>query len=244
MPAQSSPLRQFLDGEFIFVAGDEIERRAGFHAFFRLDRHLGADKADLGGGIDGADHGRGLAIRLEAGRRGVNDDQLMRLHVFLDVLEGKIVRRRVDQARARHHRRGLGQPGGKPEALDLALHLVARAGAAVIAVEGRGLEEKRLHHLRGLNRFRLVTIAPPGSTERRAPRQCTVSPNRDATNTAKLRRSRTGNSQAGPAWVAKIPSMRYLRNSRAPSAIASTARLGRPEIQQNRGHQGQREAQM
>ena len=89
---------------------------------------------------------RGLAVRLEAGRRGVDDDQLMRLHVFLDVLEGQIVRRRVDQARARHHRGGLGQPGGKPEALHFALHLVARAGAAVIAVKGRGLEEKRLHH--------------------------------------------------------------------------------------------------
>ena len=48
---------QFLDGEVIFVAGDEIELGAGLHAFIRLDRDLGADEADLGGGIDGADHG-------------------------------------------------------------------------------------------------------------------------------------------------------------------------------------------
>ena len=34
---------------------------------------------------------------------------------------------------------------GNQKRLHLPLHLVARAGAAVIAVEGRGLEEKRLH---------------------------------------------------------------------------------------------------
>ena len=42
-------------------------------------------------------------------------------------------------------------------------------------------------------------MAPLGSTEKRVPRQCTVSPNSDVTNTAKLNRSRTGNSQKGPA---------------------------------------------
>ena len=141
---------------------------------------------------------RGLAVRLEAGRGGVDDDQLMRLHVLLDVLEGQIVRRRVDQARARHHRGGLGQPGGKPEALHLPLHLVARAGAAVIAVEGRSLEEKRFHRPWHKRTFRDWDIAPDGSTAKWRPRQCTVSPNSDVTKTAKLNRSRSGNSQNGP----------------------------------------------
>ena len=40
------------------LRADEIERGAGFHAFDRLDRDLGADEADLGGGIDGAHHRR------------------------------------------------------------------------------------------------------------------------------------------------------------------------------------------
>src|SRR6201992_4050317 len=40
---------------------------------------------------------------------------------------------------------GVRQPGRIPERTDLALHLVARARAAVITVERRGLEEKSLH---------------------------------------------------------------------------------------------------
>ena len=55
-------------------------------------------------------------------------------------------RRRVDQLAARHQRGRLGQPGRVPEAADFPLRLVARAGAAVEPVEGRGLQEKRFHH--------------------------------------------------------------------------------------------------
>ena len=54
-------------------------------------------KPILAVGLMRADHARRLAVGLEAGRRGMDDDQLMRLHVVLDVLEGEIVRRRVDQ---------------------------------------------------------------------------------------------------------------------------------------------------
>ena len=79
--------RDFLDGEVIFIARHEIEFGAGGHAFHRLDRDLGADEADLGGGIEGADKARALAVGLEAGRGGVDDDQLMGLHIVFDVLE-------------------------------------------------------------------------------------------------------------------------------------------------------------
>ncbi len=56
MVDQSRAVGQFLDGEVVFVAGDEIERRARLPCFLRLDRDLGADETDLGGGIDRADH--------------------------------------------------------------------------------------------------------------------------------------------------------------------------------------------
>ena len=136
-------VRQLLDGEFIFVAADEIDRRAASMLLLRLDRDLGADEADLGGGIEerGSCPPCGMSD-LKLGRRGMDNDQLMRLHVFLDVLEGEPVRRRVDQAanpapsprpgparwetrssslrvssdsarRRRHHSRRRKEPGGK-----------------------------------------------------------------------------------------------------------------------------------
>ena len=119
--------------------------------------------------------------------------------------------------RARHHRGGLGQPGRKPERLDLALHLVARAGAAVIAVEGRGLQEKRLHHRACLNRFRTgdksaaAPARPQSGFPANAPSRRTATPQKPQNSTdpapATARRDRHR--------CAKIPSMRYLRNSRA-----------------------------
>src|SRR6185437_105357 len=134
----------------------------------------------------------------------------------------EIVRRGVDQARAGHHRRGLGQPGREPEALHFPLHLIAGAGAAVIAVKGRRLQEKGFHHRgsplaqsgRGTSGRQTWDIAPEGSTANSVPRQCTRSPNSEATKTAKLNRSRRGRSQKGPAYVPKSQSIRAFRNMR------------------------------
>jgi len=41
-------LGKFLDGELVFVAAYEIDRRRRFQAFLLLNRDLGADEADLG----------------------------------------------------------------------------------------------------------------------------------------------------------------------------------------------------
>ena len=128
--------------------------------------------------------------------------------------------------RARHHRRGLGQPGGKPEALHFALHLVARAGAAVIAVEGRGLEEKRFHRIgRTSTSVRTETsrrsARPKGGRPANAPSRRTATPRKPQNSkdpaAATARRARHG--------CRKYQSMRYFRNSRAPSAVPRTARL-------------------
>ena len=56
------------------------------------------------------------------------------------------VRRRIDQLGVLDQRRRLGEPGRKPERFDLALRLIARAGAAVEAVEGRRLKKQRPQH--------------------------------------------------------------------------------------------------
>ena len=139
-------LGDFLDGEFVFVAGDEIDRHAGLQTFLRLDRDLGADEPDDRRGIDFLYHPGGLAVGLERRRRGVNDDQFMGLQIVDDVREFQLVRRGVDQLGALDHRRGLGQPGRIPEGFDLALHLIARAGPAVVAVERGRLQKQGSHH--------------------------------------------------------------------------------------------------
>ena len=87
----------FLDGEVEFLAGHEIERRTGFEALHRLDRHLGADEADLQVGLQVAQHLCGLDVAVERGRRGVHHDHVVILHLGRDVGELQLVRGRIDQ---------------------------------------------------------------------------------------------------------------------------------------------------
>ena len=184
---------------------------------------------------------RGLAVRLEAGRRGVDDDQLMRLHIFLDVLEGQIVRRRVDQLASPAPSRRPGPARWETRSSSL------RASSGSARRRRRHSRQrtepggKAISSLQQPQPIQTVNMdAAAARPKGGLPRQCTVSPNSDATNTAKLSRSRTATARAGPAWVPKIPSMRYFRNSRAPSAIASTARLAGLKIQQNRAPSARR----
>ena len=109
------------------VAGDE--------ALLRLDRDLGADEADLDVGIDRLDHLRRPHVRFEGRRGGVHHHEVAVLDLRNDVLEFQIVRRRIDELRAFDQRGRLREPGRIPEGADLALHLIAGAGAAVEAVE-------------------------------------------------------------------------------------------------------------
>ena len=71
----------------------------------------------------------------------MENDEVALVEFVGDIFPRQIVRRRVDQLRSFDHGGGLRQPGGIPEALDLALHLIARTGAAVIAIERGGLEK-------------------------------------------------------------------------------------------------------
>src|SRR5208282_2102582 len=56
-----------------------------------------------------------------------------------------VMRRTVQQLGVGHQGRGLRQPRWVPEAGDFPPRLVARAGAAIEAIEARRREEKRLH---------------------------------------------------------------------------------------------------
>ena len=68
---------QFLDGEVVFVAGDEIERRRRLAMLsIGSTATLAPMKPILAVGLMARTMRRGLAVRLEAGRRGVDDDQL------------------------------------------------------------------------------------------------------------------------------------------------------------------------
>ena len=90
----------------------------------------------------------------------MDDDEVVTLHLWEDVVELQPMRRGIDQLRVCAQGGGLGQPGRIPEGAHLARILVARAGAPVEAFEGRGLEEKRAEHKRSYSR----ASWPPPST--------------------------------------------------------------------------------
>ncbi len=159
---------------------------------------------------------------------------------LLDVLEGQAMRRRVDQ-------RANPAPSRRPGPARWETRrtsLPASSGSA---------RRRRRHNRRRTEPGEKATSwpwndylqnwdkAPLGSTEKRLPRQWTVSPNSDVRNTAKLNRSRTGKSQDGPAQVPKISSMRRLRNSRAAKVTAITARPGQEKPSRTARNQRNRE---
>ena len=166
-------VRHLLDGEVELLAGHEVERRTGLQALHRLHGDLGADQADLQVRLQVAQHLGGPDVGIEGGRRGVHHDHVVILHLGRDVGELQLVRGRVDQLRVLDQRRRLGQPGRVPEGLHFALHLVARAGAAVVAVEGRGLEEQCAHQEPALSGAVMsdASMEPSVCNAKRCPRQ-------------------------------------------------------------------------
>ena len=149
-PADSgevAPLRHLLDGEIEFVARDKIDRGRSFEARFRLDRDLGPDHADLQARLERLERLGRFDIDGERRGRGVQHHEIAVHGLGRDVVEFEAVRRRVDELGAFNERGRLGEPGRVPERLDLAAHLIARAGAPVEAVEGWRLQEQRPHHV-------------------------------------------------------------------------------------------------
>ena len=133
------------DGEIELIAGDEVDGRCRDERFLRFHGNLGADETDFRARINFLDHLGRLHVRLERRRRRVQHDQVFAADIAFDVLEREIMRRRVDQLGAFDECRGLRQPRRIPERAHFALHLVARAGAAVVAVKGWSLQKERAH---------------------------------------------------------------------------------------------------
>ena len=140
--------------------------------------------------------------------------------------------RRVDQPAAGHQRGRLGQPGREPEALDLALRLIARAGAAVETVEARAAAGTAFS-----SSVRSPEVALPAAGRGAASADVASYPARSSRcqhlaaplhpvagiaggNTAMRQRSRSGRSQTG----AGVASPHGTRPSLASSPRAAAAR--------------------
>ena len=85
------------DGEIKLVARDEVDGRCRDERFLRFHGNLGADETDFRARINFLDHLGRLHVRLERRRRCVQHDQVFAANVAFEVLEGEIMRRRVDQ---------------------------------------------------------------------------------------------------------------------------------------------------
>ena len=134
-----------LDGEIEFVAGDEIDAGRVFQAAVGVDRHLGADQADLELRIGGFQRLDAFHVGGEGRDGGVDDDEIEILGLRHDLGEAGLVRRGVDQLGILDQSGGLGQPGRIPEGGDFTPRLIARAGAAVKSVKGRRLQKESAH---------------------------------------------------------------------------------------------------
>ena len=127
----------FLAGVVKFLAADPVNRRRRLERFRGQHGGVRADEADFRVRLLRLDRLGHLAIVFQRRRARVDDDVIKFLgdgqaFVLLDV-----VRRAVEQFAAGHERGGLREPGRIPIAGDFTLRLVARTGAAVIAVKTR-----------------------------------------------------------------------------------------------------------
>ena len=107
----------------------------------------------------------------EGGRAGVEDDQLVVAGDGTTSVQVKSAGGASSSTAARHQRRRLGEPGRVPERPDLAPRLVARASAAIEALEGRRVQEERPSARGGLP---ASPARPRRRTDRRRPRQSDI----------------------------------------------------------------------
>src|SRR5439155_11020274 len=104
-----------LDGEVELVASDEIDRRRGFEAAFGVDRHIGANHADLDCRVDRFERFGSTDIRRKRGGRCMKDEEVPVAYMGSDILKLHPVGWRVDQLRSFDERRRPGERGRIPE---------------------------------------------------------------------------------------------------------------------------------
>ena len=140
--SQRPSFGDFLAGVIEFLAPDPVDGRGSFERFRRQHRGVGADKADPGFRPLLFDGFRHLAVVLQGGRGGVNDDVVVIPGSAQALPDADAVRGAIQQLGAGDQRGRLRQPGRIPETGDLPARLVARAGAAIKTVERRAATGK------------------------------------------------------------------------------------------------------
>src|SRR5262250_2861746 len=119
------PRRDFLDREVELGGRGEVEHGGRFEGRLGRHGHRRPHHADPQLGIRRAEGLGHLHVAREGGRARVHDAEVVLAREGPDVVEGEAVGGRIDEARARHQRRGLGQPRRVPERSDFAPRLIA-----------------------------------------------------------------------------------------------------------------------
>ncbi len=132
----------FLDGEVELAAGDKVDGVGRKGRCFGRDGHMRTDKPDQQGRVLAFQRFGDLHVGMEGRRAGVQHQQLILARQWADIVERQAARGCIDEAAAGHQGCGLRQPCWIPEGADLALGLIARAGAAIEAVEEGGFRNK------------------------------------------------------------------------------------------------------
>ena len=116
-------------------------------ASFGIDGDFGAEEADFQIGLRRFQRFNHLYVHGEGRRGGMADDGVEILHVAHDVIEGRSMRRRIDEFPGRNHGRRLREPGWIPEGPDFAPRLIAGTGASIEPIERRGLQKENVHQV-------------------------------------------------------------------------------------------------
>ena len=81
------------------------------------------------------------------------DDEVVILRFIDSLLDGVVVRGRIEQARAGNHAGGIREPGRIPKRPDLAGGLISRTRASIEILVGRRVEEHGLHKVHIYKQF-------------------------------------------------------------------------------------------
>ena len=123
-------------------AHDEIKRRAFLEGHLRQGGYVRSHESDLQPRV-GRFHGsRQLDVTLKAGRAGKQNQEFVIPSNLDSLLRRHLVRRSVEQTGAFQHACRVSQPDRVPIGLDLARGRPARAGAAVIILKRRRVQQQ------------------------------------------------------------------------------------------------------
>jgi hypothetical protein len=141
---QRQPVGDLFAGVVEFFPTDKIHGGRGIQRSFRIHHGLRSHHADQHRRPLGLQHLGKFRIGRKRRSAGMQDHEFVVARDGEALLHRQFVGGRVEHPRVRHQRRGLRQPGRVPERFHLPFRLVARAGAAVEAVERGSLQEQRL----------------------------------------------------------------------------------------------------